>query len=175
MSDDDTDFFSTCISTREKSVVMTIDGESTINDDIMSSSSAETRMTGLSKMDMKMNRKIPSTSSYNSSLERARQLQMILNNMTENQRNCFLHFFCSRFNQKKVKTLVLQTAKKMGIKYRPEDRDIVAIAGMAKVFVGELTQKARKLMDINKKRDAIEPDELKEAFLQWKKENINRF
>ena len=37
--------------------------------------------------------------------------------------------------------IVLSVAKKMGIRYDSNDKDIKAIAGMAKVFVGELCNK----------------------------------
>ena len=37
--------------------------------------------------------------------------------------------------------IVLSVAKKMGIRYYSNDKDIKAIAGMAKVFVGELCNK----------------------------------
>lgn len=106
----------------------------------------------------------------NTILLQLKEASTSLSPMEYTRKKCLLS---SRLHPVKVESIISQCAKKMGMNYKPQRKDAIAIAGMAKLYVRDLVMKAKRYQD--KDSEIISPDVLRQAAREWRDENHDLF
>ncbi|KAJ2957261.1 hypothetical protein NQZ79_g7003 [Umbelopsis isabellina] len=134
------------------------DKEKVAEDDVGEESEEETKELGVDDFDMRM--------MIQSELDRRKEdMRLLMESFSDEQMARFEAWSRSGFNKNNVRKLVSQV-----LNQPCSPTMALAVAGFAKVFVGEIIEKAREVMSDWNEEGPLRPDHIREAYRQYKKE-----
>ncbi|CAO3660667.1 unnamed protein product [Umbelopsis vinacea] len=132
--------------------------EKVAEDDAGEESEEETKDLGADDFDMRM--------MIQSELDRRKQdMRLLMESFSDEQMARFEAWSRSGFNKNNVRKLVSQV-----LNQPCSPTMALAVAGFAKVFVGEIIEKAREVMADWNEEGPMRPDHIREAYRQYKNE-----
>ncbi|KAI8581222.1 hypothetical protein K450DRAFT_233697 [Umbelopsis ramanniana AG] len=132
--------------------------EKVAEEDAGEESEEETKDLGVDDFDMRM--------MIQSELDRRKQdMRLLMESFSDEQMARFEAWSRSGFNKNNVRKLVSQV-----LNQPCSPTMALAVAGFAKVFVGEIIEKAREVMSDLNEEGPMRPDHIREAYRQYKKE-----
>ncbi|CAO3696063.1 unnamed protein product [Umbelopsis ramanniana] len=132
--------------------------EKVAEEDAGEESEEETKDLGADDFDIRM--------MIQSELDRRKQdMRLLMESFSDEQMARFEAWSRSGFNKNNVRKLVSQV-----LNQPCSPTMALAVAGFAKVFVGEIIEKAREVMSDLNEEGPMRPDHIREAYRQYKKE-----